>query len=156
MTNADEFISIIEHAIADAPGVLDDLKHQRARLDADIKRIERLINAMSEPKVKRPKTTKKRNRPKGASLKRAESDAVRQRTRDVAVAILSYPDEEFTAREIWAAIARDDISYGMVAQAFRRMRTTQFIGKMGVVAGQSMWKIMDAAVAEQYTMIGEA
>lgn len=150
MTETSEFRVRLDQILTDAPGVLDDLKRQRDAIDIEVKRVERLVSAMTTTKAKRksPRKTAKKTYP------RSPTTEVVEFTKSVAQAILTIDLDEFTVDDI-AAVVAPGKAKGQTAQAFRRMRSTQFIGKVGLSADhKQLWKILDTAAAESYTMAG--
>lgn len=150
MSDISEFRTRLDQVLADAPGVLDDLKRQRDAVDIQIKRVERLVSAMIEPKTKRksPRKLAKKSYP------RQPTDEVREFTRKVAQAILTIDLDEFTVDDIVAVVAPGEAN-GRTAQAFRRMRAVEFVGKGGLNADhKQLWRILDTAAAESFTTVG--
>jgi hypothetical protein len=148
MTKSTEFNKRVEAVLADAPGVLVDLKHQRGLLDIEIQRVERFQRSFA-PQT--PKASKERKRAGKGKARQPTAVAIAN-TKTVALAILTTSLEEFTVLDIFHAVESTGIKKMAVVQAFARMRKTQFIGMVGVDAhGKQLWKILDATMAEQYT-----
>jgi hypothetical protein len=132
--------------------VLAELRSERGRIDGDIARIVAFRKAMGVKDEGIP-----RRRSKAKTVKRVRTMMNRDHDRYIARAILSIDQEEFTVQDIWALVGRDDLNMATTAQTFRRMRSVQFIGKMGTNAKhKQLWRIIDATEAEQYVTPEEA
>jgi hypothetical protein len=148
-----ELTKRIQQDLEDAPSVLRELREQRDRLTEEIKRIERFVNAFGQPtRSRRPskKVTVK------TPVRRRPPAQTHEYRRLVAQAILACDDEEFTLHQIHDALDTK-IHVMATTRAFRAMRESQFIGKMGVNdKAQQLWRIVDTEAAEQYITTTEA